>query len=154
MEPPPLPPGSGFITASIDFVISQPEAAFSLFLRKAVRLLEPLYAYPEGIPSSLLLVGHVWAICLSLIIGLGFLAYLFGRLWGVGAQLPSVGHLAMFVILFYLVHFAFLAEPRFMAPMFPVALVVAVAGISGLTRQVLSATSLSTCGWAARRRGG
>lgn len=123
--------------------MTQPEAFFALTLRKAVRLLEPIYVYPEGVPNIMRMTGHILAIALALLTVFGFLAYIFGRLWLRRSELPAVGPLAAFVGLYYVIHLGFLSESRFMAPVFPITLVVAVATILQLVSKRRSRNS----GW-------
>lgn len=136
MEPPPLPPGtSGPLDAAIKFVLSQPEAAFALTLRRLVRLLEPTYVYFEQIPTTMNVVVHYASIFLTLAVVLLFLTYVLGRVWRVGSLLPDLNPLAAFVILYYLVHLPFLAEPRYMSPMAPIMIVTAVATFGALMQR-------------------
>jgi hypothetical protein len=126
--PPPLPPEfTSPIAASVNFVISQPEAAYALFLRRMVRLIEPIYQYPDfgGVRGANIAL-HVILIGLSILGVLLFALYLFGRVWVSSPVIPLVGPLAAFVMTFVLVHIPFATETRHLKPIIPVALAVAI----------------------------
>mgnify|MGYP006276803215 CR=1 FL=1 len=127
MEPPPLPPQShGMVDAVLRFVFTQPEASLALFGRKAIRLLEPVYLYFD-IPIRAQIVVHAVTIIITVVVVAGFVLYLAGRLWLPSRSLPDVGPLACIVVAFYLVHLPFIAEGRFMTPVLPITIAVAVA---------------------------
>lgn len=128
MEPAPLPGGGqGFLTASLEFVSSQPEAAISFLMRRAVRLLEPVYLYPAlPIHPFLRVLMHFLTAALLFIVVSGVIVYCVGRIWVRPPAIPTVGALAVFVGLFYAAHLPFIAEARYLAPVFPVMVVVAV----------------------------
>lgn len=136
MEPPPIPPGaSGPLDAAIAFIVSQPEAAFALALRRLIRLLEPTYVYIESVPTTTNVVIHYLSILITSTVVVVFLLYIAGRVWRLGASIPNLNPLASFVILYYLVHIPFLAEPRYMSPVAPVMIVIAVATLGALGRR-------------------
>ena len=128
ISPPPVPSGSSsYYAAGIDFILSQPERAYSLLLIRMVRLLEPTYFYPDlsSIKGANLAL-HV-AMIISSIIGASlFAAYIFGRLWIRPPLIPAVGPIALIVVLFFLVHLPFATETRHTKPIVPLALCVAV----------------------------
>ena len=139
MEPPPTPAGADFVSAGLQFLLSQPEASFALALRRAARLLEPTFVYPESLASTpAMLFIHWWAILLSSFGALGVAAFAIGRLWLGRDRMPPVGALTGFCLLFYALHLPFLAEPRFMAPIIPVVIVVAVATWPALVSRAFS----------------
>lgn len=125
---PPKPPGfSSLIAASAHFVATQPEAAYSLFTRRLARLLEPTYIYrdqlsPHGINSGIHFLFIVFTVAAVTL----FCAYAFGRLWAKPPVLPRVGAAASLTLCFFLVHFPFQSEPRYMLPIVPIALIVSV----------------------------
>ncbi len=126
--PPPLPEGmSSYYEASIRFIVSQPEMAYTLFLRRMAHLLEPVYFYPDlGQPAIMTIALHALLIVLSGIGVLLFAAYLFGRIWVGPPVLPKVGGIALFVMSFVLVHLPFATETRHLKPVVPTALAVAI----------------------------
>jgi hypothetical protein len=132
------PPGTTSLTdAAITWILSQPEAAFSLFLRRVMRLLEPTYMYRDiSDVAGVNLLPHVYAICFSSIGILLFVSYAFGRIWVRPPILPKVGPAALFVLSFFLFFLPFQAEPRYLAPVVPVALAVAVPTAFALWRRV------------------
>jgi len=136
MEPPKLPNGGeDFVGASLSFIISQPEAAFALFLRRAVRLLEPVYVYPDGpIPGPLRIIFHAFSISVTCLLLLGFLAFIFGMVWRMRSGLAPLQPLALAVLLFYTVNLPFLTEPRYMSPVTPIGAVVAIPTLWSLFR--------------------
>jgi hypothetical protein len=139
MEPPPIPPGaSGPLDAAIAFIVSQPEAAFALMLRRLIRLLEPTYVYFESIPITVNILIHYLSILITSAIVILFLIYIAGRVWRLGSAIPNLNPLAAFVILYYLVHIPFLSEPRYMSPVSPVMVVIAVATLGALVRRWLA----------------
>ncbi len=136
MEPPPIPPGtSGPLDAATAFIVSQPEVAFALALRRLVRLLEPTYVYTDSIPISMNVLIHYLSIFITSGVVILFLIYIAGRIWRLGPRIPNLNPLAAFVILLYLVHVPFLAEPRYMSPAAPVMIVIAVATLGALGRR-------------------
>ena len=129
------PLGDSFVASAMDFLVSQPEAAVALLLRRMVRLLEPIFIYPElDIPPIALICIHYGSAVLALAIVVGFVLYIAGRVWVSHPPLPRVGALAAFVALFYVAHLPFIAEARFMAPVLPVTAVVAVSTLACLRR--------------------
>ena len=124
----PPPPGTTTLTdAAITFILSQPEAAYSLLLRRVMRLLEPTYMYRDiSDVAGVNLLPHVYAIAFSAVGILLFVAYSFGRLWVGPPTLPRVGPAAVFVLSFFAFFLPFQSEPRYLAPVVPVALAVAV----------------------------
>lgn len=128
VNPPPLPPQYSSINeAVLDFFLTQPEKWYGLQLRKIARLLEPTYLYPDSriIPAQDALIQYS-VIAFSVVGILTFALYVFGRLWIKPPAIPPVGFSALIVIVFFLVHFPFLAEQRYLAPIVPIALTVAV----------------------------
>lgn len=127
-KPPPLPPGfSNFYEASAYFVVSQPERAYELLLFRMARLLQPSYLYPDfGSLKGANIALHFSLIAISVIAILIFAAYIFGRLWTSPPAIPSVGPLAVLVMLFVLVHIPFATEIRHLQPIVPIALCVVV----------------------------
>ena len=136
MEPPKLPHGGeDFLGASLSFIVSQPEAAFALLLRRAVRLIEPVYVYPDGpIPGPLRVIFHLFSISMTSLLLLGFVAFTFGMIWRVRPGITPFAPLALVVLLFYAVNLPFLAEPRFLSPMTPIVAVVAIPTLWSLLR--------------------
>ena len=125
---PPIPSGfTSYYAAGFDFIISQPERAYSLLLVRMVRLIEPLYFYPDwsGIKGANFAL-HVLMIILSLSGAALFMAYLIGRLWVRPPAIPEVGPIAILVVLFVLVHVPFATEARYTKPIVPLALCVAM----------------------------
>lgn len=126
---PPLPEGASSQThAALSFIVSQPESAIDLVFRKAARLWQPLYLYPDLVPVG---AGrhflHALAAVFAVFIFVGLFGFLGARLVIGRNSLPPVSPLAVFVLLFAASHLPFIAEPRFMAPIAPVATVVGVA---------------------------
>jgi len=134
MRPLSMPAGSSEqLSQALTFIISQPEIAINFVFRKTMRMWEPLYLYPEliapGIGRTLI---HVATAALSVLILVGFLVFLGGRLFTRPPTVPDVAPLAVFVLLFYLSHLPFIAEPRFMASVYPVTAVVSVSTLFAL----------------------
>jgi hypothetical protein len=125
---PPLPVGvTSQFGAAITFMIEQPEATIDLVFRKAIRLWQPIYAYPEVFsPGPARFFLHILAGGLALLILLGFVLFLGGRLFVSPPKVPDVTPLAIFVVVFSLSHLPFIAEPRFMSAVLPVTLSVSV----------------------------
>ena len=138
ISPPPLPAGfSSYYAAGLDFIVSQPERAYSLFLFRMVRLLEPTYFYPDWSSfKGANLALHVAMIVSSIIGASLFAAYLLGRLWVRPPLIPAVGPSAIIVVLFFLVHIPFATETRHTKPIVPLALCVAVPTFVFLVRRV------------------
>lgn len=135
MDPPPLPPGStGYIDAALRFIVSQPEASFSLLLRRFMRLLEPTYLYPENFPIPAQIVLHGLNIVFTLSITTLVLVFIGGWLWRSQAIPKGLGPVVLVLAMYFAIHLPFLAESRYMAPMNPLALVVAVATCGALWR--------------------
>ena len=127
LHPPPLPDGfSSYYEASLNFVVNQPERAFSLLLTRMARLLEPTYLYLPSLPIRVNVLLHVLLIALATVGALLFTAYLFGRLWVSPPTIPKVGAVAAVVVLFTLVHVPFATETRHLKPIVPLALCVAM----------------------------
>jgi len=128
VDPPPLPPQYSSINeAVLDFFITQPEKWYGLQLRKIARLLEPTYLYPDAkiFPAQEVLIQYS-VIAFSVVGILAFMLYVFGRFWVSPPTIPPVGFPALVVIVFFLTHLPFLAEQRYLAPIVPIALTVAV----------------------------
>lgn len=135
MDPPPLPPGaSGYIDATLRFIVSQPEASFSLLLRRMTRLLEPSYIYPENLPIPAQILFPGYNIVFTTIITIVILVYIGGWLWRSPAIPRGLGALALLLTMFFAVHLPFLAESRYMAPMSPLAVVVSVPTLMAIAR--------------------
>jgi len=137
VKPPPLPPQfSSFYEASLNFLITQPEKAYGLQLRKIGRLLEPNYLYPQWkiIPGQEVLIQYV-LIGMSAFTVLLFAAFLFGRLWVSPPQIPPVGFQALLVTVFFTMQLPFLAEQRYTGPVVPIALTVAIPTLIYLARR-------------------
>lgn len=66
----------------------------------------------------------MFTIAFTVLVLAAFLAYAFGRLWGV--ELPKLSPVMWFVVFFFVVHLPFLAEPRFLTPITPAVIVIAV----------------------------
>jgi hypothetical protein len=133
MDPPPLPPGtSGYVDASLRFIVSQPEASFSLLLRRLTRLLEPTYIYPEDLPIPGQIIFHGFNIVFTISITMSVLVFIGGWLWQSPAIPKGLGPVAFVLFMYSAIHLPFLAESRYMAPMDPLAIVVAVPTISAL----------------------
>jgi len=128
MKPEQMPEGaSAQLHAAIEYIVSQPEIALNLVFRKAMRLWEPLYLYPEMIPAGIgRTMLHILAATLTVLVLLGFVVFVGGRLFTSPPEIPDLAPLALFVILFYLTHLPFIAEPRFMTAVYPVTAAVAI----------------------------
>ena len=132
---PPKPPGtSSLAEAALQFVISQPEAAFTLVGRRIARLLSPTYLYREEWFPEFNVVYHGFSIAFVTVGVLLFAAYVLGRLWVAPPEIPPVGVFAAVVLAFFVAHFPFQSEPRYMTPIVPLALVVAVPTAFSLAR--------------------
>lgn len=138
MRPPSMPENSSEqLSGAIDFIISQPEIAVNFVFRKAMRMWEPIFLYPEVIPAGIGRTSiHFVTTVLALFVLLGFLAFLGGRLFTRPPQVPDVAPLAVFVLLFYVSHLPFIAEPRFLASVYPVTVVVSVSTLFALVSRV------------------
>ena len=135
MEPPPLPsPTTNYLQAAGDFVISQPEAAFSLLLRRLTRLLEPNYVYLEGVPIPGNIVLHFYSIFVSSVLAILLIAYFAGWVWRAPSLPAGVGYYALAVLIFFLVHLPFLAESRYLGPVIPLATIVSTTSVFALLR--------------------
>lgn len=138
VDPPKPPPNESVYSGAINFVIDQPEMAFTLMLRRMVRLFEPTYIYlVPNEPSILQSILHVVFMLTALTGLLYFLLYLFGRAWVSPTQIPKVGALAAIVVLFFMVHLPFATETRHLKPIVPIALAVAVPTFVVLTQRFL-----------------
>ena len=127
LHPPPLPEGfNSYYEASLNFVLNQPERAFSLLLTRMARLLEPTYLYLPSVSVRVNVLLHFVLIVLAITGALLFAAYLFGRLWVSPPRIPRVGAIAVVVLLFTLVHLPFATETRHLKPIVPLALCVAM----------------------------
>ena len=134
---PTKPPGtSSLAEAAIQFVVSQPEAAFTLFGRRVARLLSPTYLYREGLPPELNTLLHWYAIAFVSAGVLLFAAFVFGRLWVRFPVQPDVTIIAVVVMAFFVVHFPFQSEPRYMTPVVPLAIAVVVPTAFAIARRV------------------
>ncbi len=141
MEPPalliePMGPLDIYASNALHWWISQPSDAFSLLLRKASRLVNPLPTQFDALQPEVRTVLTVYTISFTALVLAAFLAYAFGRLWGV--ELPKLSPVMWFVVFFFLVHLPFLAEPRFLAPIAPAVIVVAVPTLLILFQRRLS----------------
>lgn len=138
ISPPPLPSGfSSYYSAGIDFIVNQPERAYSLLLARMVRLIEPVYFYPDwSSVKGANLALHSLMILLSLTGAILFICYLFGRIWVRPPSIPSVGPIAIMVLFFVLVHLPFATETRHTKPIVPLALCVAMPTLVYLLRRV------------------
>ena len=144
ISPPPLPAGfSSLYSAGLDFIVNQPERTYSLLLIRMVRLIEPMYFYPDwSAVKGANVALHALMILLSAI-GAGlFLVYLMGRIWVAPPFIPSVGPIAVLVVLFVLVHIPFATETRHTKPIVPLALCVAMPTLVYLLRRFRSRKSL------------
>lgn len=140
ISPPPLPSEfTSYYSAGLDFIINQPERAYALLLIRMVRLIEPMYFYPDWSSVKGANVAlHLLMILLSLTGVTLFMAYFMGRLWIRPPSIPSVGPIAILVILFVLVHIPFATEPRHTKPIVPLALCVAMPTLVYLFRRIRS----------------
>ena len=137
---PPMPPeGESLYGGAIKFILNQPEMAFTLLLRRMVRLFEPAYIYlapnEASIFQSFLHVIFMFTALIGLIF---FLLYLFGRAWVAPPQIPKVGALATIAVIFFLVHLPFATETRHLKPIVPIALAVAVPTFVVLTQRFMT----------------
>ena len=146
MEPPPVPiePILGldiYASNALNYFITQPEASFALFLRKAARLLEPVFIYPNTqIFSGQFALIHWFTIAMSIVVLVLFAAFAFGRLWVRPPSIPNVGPVSAFVLLFGFVHLPFLAEARFRVPVEPLVICVAVPTAFYLAKSIARGT--------------
>jgi len=129
MEPPalligPMGPLDIYASNALHWWISQPSDAFSLLLRKVSRLLSPPPTQFDALLPELRTALTVYTIAFTVLVLAAFLAYAFGRLWGV--ELPKLSPVMWFVVFFFVVHLPFLAEPRFLTPITPAVIVIAV----------------------------
>jgi len=74
----------------------------------------------------------------------GFLLYVVGRIWLSSPPLPPIGFLAAIVAMFYAINLPFIAESRFMAPLLPLAVIIAVATFLSLLRKISAQRSSSS----------
>lgn len=128
LNPPPVPAGSSPTRAALEFVVSQPERAVELVILKAARLAQPLFIYPDLVqpgPGRTLL--HALAAVLNLAILVGVVGYLGARLVSGPHGLPALTAPAILLVLFFVVHLPFIAEQRYLTPVLPVSIAVAVA---------------------------
>jgi hypothetical protein len=138
LPPPQYPVNSdGLLRAGIDFIVTQPEAAFSLFLKRMMRLLEPTHIYLGDGPGKLNWGLHVYAITFSSVGVLLFCAWAFGRLWIKPPEIPAVGVPAAVVLAFFVSYFPFQSEQRYLTPILPLALMVSVATALALGQRIL-----------------
>lgn len=129
MEPLPLPLGSDtFEKAAASFLINQPEASVTLYLRKFVRLFEPLYLYPEldAPPRGFSTVLHYSTAFVGLMFAFLFIACVFALIWRVSTDMSFLTPLVIFYSLFVFVNLPFLAEPRYRSPLEPLLIVIGV----------------------------
>lgn len=126
---PPLPLGvQSQSEAAVRWIIEQPEIAIQLVFRKAMRLWEPHLVYPELIspgPGRTLL--HLIAGILAVFMIVGFFAFLGGRVFSSPPTVPDMTPIAVAALLFYVSHLPFIAETRFMTPIFPMIASVSIA---------------------------
>ena len=140
---PPIPAGTSSQTqAAVDFILSQPESAATLVFRKAARLWEPLFLYPDlmsaGTSRHLL---HLVVTLFSAFIIIGFFGFVAARFVTRSPDLPEVTPLAVLVLLFISTHLLFIAEPRFLAPVVPFTVTISVATIGYAIRRHRAITS-------------
>lgn len=121
--------------AALQFVLSQPEAAFTLFGRRVARLLNPTYLYRDGMLPEVNNLLHWYAIVFVSLGVLLFAAFAFGRLWIRFPVSPDVTAFALVVLALFVVHFPFQSEPRYMTPVVPLALAVSVPTAFALLRR-------------------
>jgi hypothetical protein len=125
--------------AAVDFMVSQPEATMSLLFRKAMRLWEPLFIYPEAFAPGIGRTAiHIAAGILAVLVFVGFVVFVGARLFTKPPTVPDIAPVAAAVCLFYLAHLPFIAEPRFMASVYPLTVAVAVATMVFLVRRLLT----------------
>ena len=137
--PPKTPGFSSLYAAGMHFTVTQPEAAFALFLRRVARLLEPTYIYRDALSGHGLNVLLHWAlIALTGVAVLLFMVYVCGRIWTKPPVVPPVGVPAIAVLCFFVGHLPFQAEPRYMLPLVPIALSVSVPTLVWLARRLRS----------------
>ena len=134
---PATPPGTNSLAdAALQFVVSQPEAAFTLLGRRIARLLSPTYLYRDSLLPELNVALHWYAIGFVSLGVFLFAAFSFGRLWIRYPVFPDVTVLAIPVLAFFAVHFPFQSEPRYMTPIVPLAVAVAVPTTFALVRKM------------------
>jgi hypothetical protein len=139
LVPPPLPDGyDSYYAASLDFILTQPERAFSLFLMRMARLLEPAYLYLPDLSTRMNVLLHFAVIPLAILGTLLFCAYLFGRLWVGPPTIPKIGFIAAIVVAFVLVHIPFATEVRHLKPIVPLAICVTIPTAITLVLQIRS----------------
>lgn len=122
---PPLPSGSTYTSAALQFIVNQPEIALGMVFHKASRLLEPIFVYPNILgpgPAQTLL--HIYSALFGLLGIIGVAVFLGARLFAKPPTLPSITPIVCFVVFFYLIHIPFIAEPRFLAPLAPIDLAI------------------------------
>jgi len=128
LKPPAVPAGATPMQAAIDFIVSQPERAVELVILKSARLTQPVFIFPEILqpgPSRTLL--HLIMAVINVLVVLGVVFYLGARLVNGPRGLPALTAPAIFIAVFFAVHLPFIAEPRYMAPVLPVSIGIAVA---------------------------
>jgi len=128
LEPPAVPLGLTPIQAALNFVVSQPERAVELVILKTARLTQPLFVYPEILaPGPGRTMLHALVALINMLIVLGVVLYLGARIVSGPRDLPPLTAQAVFVVLFFIVHLPFIAEPRYMAPVLPISSAIAAA---------------------------
>ena len=128
LNPPPVPIGSSPVQAALDFIVSQPERAVELIILKSARLIQPLFIYPEVLqPGPGRTLIHVIGAGINILIVVGVIFYLGARVVTGSSQLPQLTAPTVFVVLFFLVHLPFIAEPRYMTPVLPISAAIATA---------------------------
>lgn len=132
----PPPDGTRTLTqAAIDFLLSQPETVASLYGRKIARLLEPNFIYIDSASQPVQTLIHVSSALFSLALLILVLAYVFRLLW-VQESTPTQLTLSVgIVISLFLVYIPFQAEPRYLTPIGPLAVVIAAACIGELKKR-------------------
>ncbi len=132
----PPPDGSRTLTqAAVDFLLSQPEAATSLYGRKIARLLEPNFVYIANVPQQVQTFFHILSALFSLSLLILVLAYVFRLLW-VPESTPTQLKLSVGIVVgLFLIYIPFQSEPRYLTPIGPFAVVIAAACISKLKRR-------------------
>lgn len=125
---PDTPGGQSQLSAALEYIVSQPERFIDLVWSKSSRLLQPVYTYPEILqPGPQRTLLHIVAGGLSIILAIGLLLFFGARLFAKRGSVPDVTPLAIFVLVFFLSHLPFIAEPRFMTAVLPVTTTVAIA---------------------------
>ena len=129
----PPPDGTKTLTqAALDFLLTQPERVASLYGRKVARLLEPNFVYIDGISQPLQTLIHNLSTLFSITLLILVAAYIFRLLW---IREPSPASLTLsvwIVVSLFLFYVPFQAEPRYLTPIGPFAVIIAVACMKAL----------------------